>query len=95
MEGNGSIGATAATPMLTRRNGVDTAVSKPSLSNEREAVKQKNIRYEYYLRHEPFRGHDERDAVSAAREGERKARDERKRARHAGYARRAGAEIFL
>ena len=41
VEGNGSIGATAATPMLTRRNGVDTAVSKPSLSNEGEIVKQK------------------------------------------------------
>ena len=41
VEGNGSIGATAATPMLTRRNGVDTAVSKQSLSNEGEIVKQK------------------------------------------------------
>lgn len=40
-EGNGSIGATAATPMLTRRNGVNTAVSKESLSNEGEIVKQK------------------------------------------------------
>ena len=41
VEGNGSIGATAATPMLTRRNGVDTAVSKQSLTNEGEIVKQK------------------------------------------------------
>ena len=36
----GSAGATAVTPTHTRRNGVDTTVSKLSLSNEGENVKQ-------------------------------------------------------
>ena len=39
-EGDDSLGATAATPTLTRRNGVDTTVSDDSVPNQAKNVKE-------------------------------------------------------
>lgn len=63
-EGNDSTGATAATPTLTRRNGVDTAVSDVRLSESDKNVKQSfSVEDEVEELDEGYRRSAERDAA--------------------------------